>query len=748
MNLLNLANPRRQPLLVAAALILATGPRPAAGQGHQADDAITRASRLVGEAVQFASQGDTASALERLEQAVKLHPTLAEAHYRRGMLLAQQAGNGLGDMFKRRAAGAALERAIRIDQGNPAYYLELGKLRLKQGLQRIDAGRLFNRALKVAEERADPALVAEVQGQLGEIDFRRYQTVGHRRLLTGGGLRFDPEEALANPHYAKDFLAQQTSEIENAGELDLLQAEEHFRSGVAAWPAHNLSNAGLLGILYDGQRFEEFHEVARGFARAAPGNPRAHLFHGLGLWRLGRGREANRAFDRGLEHLLPGERSRLADLSIILRRTDAEQYRALSSAQRAEYNRVYWAANDPLRLTEENEHLLEHLARVAYTDLRFSAPELHLRGWETDRGAIYLRYGPPPVIATFPAETHQIGDDPTSIGMITTVWFYPERNLRFVFNGPPTYNFARFAGEFRAYAEDARYAIPVKYDNVPVTEALDSIPVQVAEFRHPGDSSRTELVFFAGLPLVRMARGVDLREGPIENGLFITDLLEREVVTDRRDERVVFTAGRQFEQRTYTAAVPAGQYRYRVEVRQPTTGRAARGGGWLPVESFHRNTLMVSDIILADRVAPRRELPAGRRDFFLDPNPAMRFAPGGAVHLYWEIYNLQPDTAGSVQYTVEARLRVQSLERTSVVARAFGPVFDAMGLTAQGDEPVSLRYDVSDALVGRDRVPAWVAVDLLEAPSGTYTLELDIVDRVSGQTTTRRRVFTVSDREP
>jgi GWxTD domain-containing protein len=729
------------------AVLLLLGARPAGAQGP-AGDQIGRANRLVAEAVQLAARGDTAAALSRIDEATKLHPTLAEAHYRRGMFLARQSGNGLGDMFKRRAAGAALEQALRIDRGNPYYYLELGLLRLKQGLQRHDAGRLFSRALRAARERGDPKMIAEIEAQLGEIDYRRYQSVGHRRLMTGSGFRFDPDEAITNPHYAKNFLADQSAEIEEAGELDLRQSESHYRAGASVWPAHDLSNAGLLGILYDEQRYEEFQEQARAFVRAAPDNPRSHLFLGLGLWRLARGREAAAAFERGLAMLPPQERAGLDDVSLILRRTDAEQYRALSSAQRAEYDRIYWSANDPLRLTTENEHRLEHLARVAYTDLRFSAPELHLRGWDTDRGVIYVRYGPPPVIATFPPGTEQFDNDPRAVGVVTTVWYYPERNLRFVFYGPPGYNFARFAGEFQAYAEDARYATPVRYDNIPLADALDSVAVQVAAFRHVSDPSRTEMVFFAGLPLTRMAEGVDLREGPMQSGLFVTDLLERPVVTERRDERVEFTAERHLERRTFTTALPAGDYRYRVEARQPTTNRAARGAGRLPVESLGGASLVLSDVIVASRVERRTEQPAGRADFLIDPNPAMRFVPGETVHLYWEIYNLQPDSAGTVRYTAEAILRVQSLERTGLVARAMGPVLDAIGLTAKGDDPVSLRYDVSEALAGRDRLPAWVAVDLLRAPAGTYTLELGITDQVSGQTAVRRRVFAVSEREP
>ncbi|MDH4043246.1 MAG: GWxTD domain-containing protein [Gemmatimonadota bacterium] len=729
-------------LLAALALALAS---PGGAAAQEADDAVARAIRLVADANQMALRGDTAAALARLEQATKLAPNLSDAHYRRGMLLAHQAGNEMTDMFKRRAAGAALERAIRIERGNPSYYLELGRLRLKQGLGRLGAQRMFDLALNAARQRGDAAVIAETEAELGDIYHRRFQALDHRRLMTNDASQFDPDEAINNPHYAKDFLTQRTSEIEDSGELDLRRAEAHYRSGATAWPGHDRANAGLLGILLDEQRIEEFHEQARRFMAAAPKNPRAQLFLGLGLWRMGRAAEATRAFDRGLAGLTPGERSRLTNLSAILRRSDAEDYQGLTAAQRAEFDRIYWAAGDPLRLTPENEHLLEHLARAAYADLRFSAPELHLRGWDTDRGVIYMRYGPPPVVASFAPQTDRRSTDPAAVGKITTVWFYPERNLRFVFYGPPGYNFARFAGEFQAYVEDTRYQMPVKYDNVPVNEAMDSISVQVAAFRGTRTTDSTELVFFAGLPLARMAEGVDLIEGPIEHGLFITDPLERDVKVERRQETVRFHSESQLEQRTFTSALPAGEYRFRVEARQPTTRRAARGANRLEVDDFARSSLMLSDVVMADRVAPRLEVPTGHRDFLIDPNPAMRYTPGGEVHLLWEMYNLTADSLSSVWYDAEIVLRVQSIERRGFAARIVGGVLDAVGTTAEGDDQVSVRYEVRETLGNRDRLPGWVAVDLEDAPLGTYVLELVITDRISGQSALRRRVFTVSD---
>ncbi|HEX9633649.1 MAG TPA: GWxTD domain-containing protein [Gemmatimonadales bacterium] len=740
-----MAGVRKTP--VSAAWLFALFPLASPGglPAQRADDAVARASRLVADALQLARYGDTAAALARLEEATRLAPNLADAHYRRGMLLARQAGTEITDMFKRRAAAGALERAIRIERNNPAYYLEFGRLRLKQGIGRLDAQRFFDRALAAARQRGDPALVAEIEAELGDIHHRRFQAQDGRRFLTGDAVQFDPDEAVNNPHYAKDFLAQRTAEIADAGELDLRRAEAHYWSGVNAWPAHDRANAGLLGILLDEQRLEEFNEQVRRFVAAAPRNPRAQLFFGLGLWRLGRAAEATRAFDRALAGLTPGERSQLTDLSVILRRSDADAYRALTAAQRAEFDRIYWAAGDPLKLTPENEHLLEHLARAAYADLRFSAPELHLRGWDTDRGVIYIRYGPPPVVASFAPETDGRAPDVMAVGKITTVWFYPERNLRFVFYGPPGYNFARFAGEFQAYAEDTRYRLPVKYDNVPVTEAMDSIPVQVAAFRGAGPGDATELVFYAGLPLAQMAEGVDLAEGPIEHGLFITDPLEREVTVERRQETMRFRSETQFEQRTFTSALAAGQYRFRVEARQPTTRRAARGADRLDVDDFNRSALMLSDVVMADRVAPRTAALTGRRDFLLDPNPAMRFTPGGEVHLFWETYNLTLDSLGTFWYDAEIVLRVQSIERRGFAARVVGGMLDAIGTTAKGDDQVSVRYEVRETLGERDRVPGWLAVDLEDAPNGTYVLELVLTDRLSGQSAVRRRVFTVSD---
>lgn len=71
-------------------------------------------------------------------------------------------------------------------------------------------------------------------------------------------------------------------------------------------------------------------------------------------------------------------------------RTDQEQDEAAGSERD-----TFWRAKDPLFATEVNERLVEQYRRFAHVTWWFALPYLGLRGWETHRGRIYLRYGEP-----------------------------------------------------------------------------------------------------------------------------------------------------------------------------------------------------------------------------------------------------------------------------------------------------------------------------------------------------------------
>ena len=62
----------------------------------------------------------------------------------------------------------------------------------------------------------------------------------------------------------------------------------------------------------------------------------------------------------------------------------------------------FWARRDPTPDTEENEFKDEHYRRIAYADEQFASS---VPGWKTDRGMIYIKYGPPDAVESHPAET-------------------------------------------------------------------------------------------------------------------------------------------------------------------------------------------------------------------------------------------------------------------------------------------------------------------------------------------------------
>ena len=656
-------------------LALAAGPQwRLAAQANDADSAAAVARRMVQAAIRLAEEGDTAQAIARAAEATRLAPDFADAHFLFGLLLARTSRANMGNWGRRADASREFNAALRLDRSNPRYLIEVARLRLKAPILRFQAAGLFRRALDAARKRHDPGLESDVDAEIGNIYFRRYEALAHRRMVVGFTQSFDWESALRDQHYTKDLLLSQSAPIPDMGETDLAEAEQYFRSGVRADSAGDAANTGLLALLAATDRNEELLDAAQSFANASDTSSRARLYLGLALWRKRRGPAADTAFAAALARLSPAERAPLEDLSAVLRAADALQYRALPDSSQTAYDSTYWWAADPLRLTPENEIRLEHLARVAYADLLYSAPDLRLRGWQTARGQIYIRYGPPPVLASF-APDAQEGLDPSQIGMVTTVWFYPERNLRFVFQGPPTYNYARLAGDFSAYVENLRVTLPSTYDNVAVVHGLDSIAVQPAQFLPLGDSSGTDVVFFAGIPIRQMVQGVDLRQGDLRTALFVTDAAQHDVVARRERESVTFAAEAQFENRSSSARLAAGTYLYRFEALLPDAQRAARGEGQLDIANFRRDTLSLSDIVLADRVAPKEEGTTlrSRRDFFIAPNAGMRFGPTDPVHIYAELYHLKPAGPDSIaQFQVWLRLRVEALPRTGLAARVVG----------------------------------------------------------------------------
>jgi GWxTD domain-containing protein len=85
------------------------------------------------------------------------------------------------------------------------------------------------------------------------------------------------------------------------------------------------------------------------------------------------------------------------DVAYIVSAEERNAFVALSTdAERDQFIEQFWLRRDPTPGTAENEFKEEHYRRIAYANEHYASS---VPGWQTDRGRIYIMYGPPDEIS-------------------------------------------------------------------------------------------------------------------------------------------------------------------------------------------------------------------------------------------------------------------------------------------------------------------------------------------------------------
>jgi GWxTD domain-containing protein len=83
------------------------------------------------------------------------------------------------------------------------------------------------------------------------------------------------------------------------------------------------------------------------------------------------------------------------DVAYIITNDERATFRGLSTDdERERFIQEFWERRDPTPGTPENEFKEEHYRRIAYANEHFQEAQ-GLAGWKTDRGRVYITYGPP-----------------------------------------------------------------------------------------------------------------------------------------------------------------------------------------------------------------------------------------------------------------------------------------------------------------------------------------------------------------
>jgi GWxTD domain-containing protein len=89
------------------------------------------------------------------------------------------------------------------------------------------------------------------------------------------------------------------------------------------------------------------------------------------------------------------------DVRYIMTAEEMTAFKQLSNdEERDQFIEQFWLRRDPTPDTEENEYKEEHYRRIAYANEHFASG---VPGWRTDRGRIYIVYGPPDQIDAHPS---------------------------------------------------------------------------------------------------------------------------------------------------------------------------------------------------------------------------------------------------------------------------------------------------------------------------------------------------------
>src|SRR5580700_3337171 len=89
------------------------------------------------------------------------------------------------------------------------------------------------------------------------------------------------------------------------------------------------------------------------------------------------------------------------DVVYIISDQERKAFKQLSNdEERDQFIEAFWQRRDPTPDTEENEYKEEHYRRIAYANEHFAAG---IPGWKSDRGRIYIMYGPADEIDSHPS---------------------------------------------------------------------------------------------------------------------------------------------------------------------------------------------------------------------------------------------------------------------------------------------------------------------------------------------------------
>ncbi len=740
--------PIRATLISAALLLVCTAltvnVHALSGQSRKIKPAERAASGVIAlMADSVANAGDSLAAYAMLDSAVHTNKRDASAWHKYGLMAWSMARSSRGQTINHSpqairwllAADSAFHLAVTFAPDSAPFWRDMAHFGMNSGsvFLRFRAENWTEKGLDAATRTGDSLLVAELADDAGMIKWRRYENDADQALEVEPGPTYSDQQRQHGVGIRRDLLVKPPHSF--AGFADYTEAVNFFRRASTANPINAHARHHLYMAQAERAQWPELLKASAEQLKVAPWDFEAWLARGLASARLFQTADAAAAFDSALTLMTQAQKSSYTRFTRILPprvygtkglARDSISFEKLSAADQRVAEELAWALLDPLSITPENEFRNEFYARVAFADLRWTAEDLDKRGANTDRGDLYVRYGPPDLQLSLPA----------NYGRTTLYWRY-NNGLTFEFSQPAMFGVAVIGN--RPNTEDLKINAPILFDNVPIAKLIDTMSVRVTAFRSTHDS--LDIVVATDIPAAKLLRGSELGgQLPLNLNARVIDGFAK--ARQVRDNTIKLSATDAPERlsATWRQRVGLGVNYSRVEAYQPDTRRIARGT--LSIDTARPTGFGISDVLLGTKLAESSHAAARWTDVIIQPVFGT-FRSGEVIALLWENYQFATD-GGNVRYNVNIEVKPRVANGVKgIVAR----VRSALGATLGQAKENSGVIDVSFPRVApaHEVTVESMSLDLGKAPKGVYELKVQVTDAVTGIKTLRVTQFRIEN---
>lgn len=640
----------------------------------------------------YVQAGDTVRAMDALEKAIRQNHRDNDAYHRLAELHL-----GLGELENRIQARRALKEALYYDPDNVEYL----NTRLKLYLMIDYVGAARNTIYRIIELNPDDPEPYFVLGTLYEKEWLKY---------------YDMIKTLKEMDVPLSIWA----------DGDLEKCIRQFEKAVEVDPDYGEAYCRMALLSYEEKDYDKTLSLLSKACIVKPQNSDYHLYMGMVHHRMGSTDDALGCFQSANDLMDVEELEVYNSIDMILHPAALDSFQQSSEDEKRQFIQTFWKQRDPLFLSDSNERILEHYSRIAYANLRFSVRAIKgvrkgIRGWKTDRGKVFVRFGPPEEkYKTAPIPAGMGGGSPGSPGGLpfrpsNSFWKYSDFEIVFsddFLNGNYGFHWGVEEVDYKHFFNRIIDEVPERYAFISNENVW---PLFCSIARYYNEKNENVLDVYQN---VTGKEDEDI--STFVRGVFLFDMDWNEI--DRIVDKPPKLAPWQNSLLTgwNRLSVQPDEYNLVVEFQDPETGKLGRWGREIELKPFDRDSLQMSDVVTAWQIDDETMAEAVYRGGqFIIPNTLKKYAVSALIPIYFEIYNLTYSPEGVTHYRVSFILKKK--EETRWTERM-------IRLLASKDSDVTV-VNSSYEQAGRSRTER-LHFDLVldEATAGEYDLIVRITD--------------------